>query len=148
MNLKIVRRFREALRDFERELAIQNNSNSCCGLTVVQCHAMLEISKLIKCQLQELAGALQLDKSTVSRTINGLVKGGFVKRLIPDSNRRIIEISLTEFGIETCKIINTENDKYFNAALSSIPPEIRENFLQGFELLALRMNQLNTQKEG
>lgn len=143
MNENIVAQFRTQIRKFVRELEKKNISNSCYGVTVVQCHALIEINLRGKCQLNELAGALKLDKSTVSRTVNSLVKNGQVSRTIPESDRRTSILELTDHGKITCNRLNEENDKYFIQALNAIPKEIRENFLLSFEIFTAKMEKLN-----
>lgn len=143
MNENIVTQFRVQIRKFVRELEKKNTSNSCYGVTVVQCHALIEINLSGKCQLNELAEALELDKSTVSRTVNGLVKNGLVSRITPESNRRTSILQLTELGNITCKRLNDDNDQYFIEVLNAIPEDNRENFLLSFEIFTAKMEELN-----
>jgi len=146
MNENIVAQFRTQIRKFVRELEKKNISNSCYGVTVVQCHALIEINLRGKCQLKELARALELDKSTVSRTVNSLVKNGMVDRIIPESNRRTSILKLTELGNRICKRLNEDNDTYFIEALNAIPEENRKNFLLNFERFTAKMEELNNPK--
>ena len=74
MDIKKIRLLREKLRQLERELDDRFRSDSgCCGLTLAQCHTLLEIGNKGEISLVELASRLSLDTSTLSRTINGLV---------------------------------------------------------------------------
>lgn len=139
----MVRRFREILRIFERELDIQNNSGCCCGVTLSQCHALMELSDKNKISLNQLSEKLSVDKSAVSRTIENLVNKEFVARTIPKENRRVTNLSLTKTGMDVCNQINTGNDDYYFKALSSIPEDELEVFLRSFENLAIYMNTLN-----
>ena len=41
----------------------------CCGVSLTQCHTIVEIAKAGSISLNELADILTLDKSTVSRTV-------------------------------------------------------------------------------
>ena len=68
MNQIIVRKFREILRGSERELDRQNNSSCCCGVTVSQCHALMELSKSDQIRLIQLSAQLATDKSAASRS--------------------------------------------------------------------------------
>ncbi len=43
------------------------------GISLAQCHTLLEIEKSHEISISELANTLSLDKSTVSRTVDGLV---------------------------------------------------------------------------
>ncbi len=144
MDTGIIRKFRENLRLFERELDCQNNSACCCGVTLPQCHALMELSKENIMTLNYLSEKLTLDKSTVSRTIESLVNNELVSRTIPKENRRITNLSLTKKGIDACKEINTGNDDYYRKALKSIPKEELPIFLKSFETIVNNMNKLNT----
>ena len=138
-----VREFRHILRLFERALAAQNQSACCCGVTIPQCHVLMELDKQENITLNELSERVGLDKSTVSRTVETLVNGGMIERTIPRSNRRTTMISLTREGESTCKTINRGNDTYFRKVLSAISPEDREGFLRGFRALATSMERRN-----
>jgi len=91
----------------------------------------------------ELASNLSLDKSTVSSTIEGLVKVGLVDRSIPANNRRSVCIKLTQQGMLTCHQINNENDTYFERALSPLKDEDLKAFMDTFEKITNNMKELN-----
>ncbi|MFC2116574.1 MarR family winged helix-turn-helix transcriptional regulator [Bacteroidota bacterium] len=143
MDIPTIRRFRENIRHIERELNIQNNSNCCHGITLAQCHTLLELFLHESINLSELSERLYLDKSTVSRTIEGLVKNGLVNRTIPTENRRKVIISLTQKGIDICTQINSDNDSYFGTIIDSIPPKDLPIFLKSFETIVNEMIQNN-----
>ena len=143
MSENTTREFRRILRLFERELNIQNQSSCCCGVTVTQCHTLLELEKNDHNTLNELTTKLHLDNSTVSLTVETLVKGGLLYRTIPPDNRRITIISLTQKGRSVCRTINEGNDKYYSEALKEIPDDKLQEFLRWFESLTLGMYSLN-----
>ena len=139
MNKQEVRGFRQILRSFERELNARNQSGCCCGVTLTQCHCLMELDKQDNITLNELASRLNLDKSTVSRTVETLVTNELADRLIPKTNRRTTLIKLTDRGKQVCHTINTGNDLYFRKVLSAIPDELRPSFLRGFEAMVQAM---------
>lgn len=141
-----VREFRRVLRLFEKELGTQNQSFCCCDVTITQCHMLMELDKEDNITLNELSSRLDLDKSTVSRTVDALVKKGFVNRTIPQDNRRTVLITLTDRGRKTCERINSGNDQYYQKVLGGIPEERQADFLIGFEALAQAMATLNKTK--
>jgi len=138
-----VSEFRRILRHFERELNVQNQSGCCCGVTVSQCHALMELALKDNVTMNELSGRLHLDKSTVSRTVDNLVQIGLVEREIPAMNRRTTRVSLSESGRSVCKTINEGNDRYYMEALRAIPHSNLADFLKGFEALVNGMMRLN-----
>ena len=57
-----IKKFRELLRRFEREIFVQTNECCCNGVTLAQCHALLEIESKHNESITELAKTLCLDK--------------------------------------------------------------------------------------
>ncbi len=143
MDSDTIRKFREDLRVFERELNIQNNSSCCCGVTLTQCHTLMELSKKDNITLNQLSEKLALDKSTVSRTVESLVKNVLVSRKIPIENRRTTNISLTKKGRNVCEQINDGNDAYYDKLLNILPKTELEIFLKSFETIAFNMEKIN-----
>ena len=135
--------FRQYLRHFERELDIQNNSSCCCGVTLTQCHTLMELYDQGNVQLNILSEKLFLDKSTVSRTVETLVNQGLVEREIPKQDRRTTNIKLTKNGLDVCEIIHKGNDAYYKEALEAIPVSILPDFIRGFEIIVTKMRELN-----
>lgn len=127
---------RELLRILVRNLGILEKSEaSCCGVTIAQCHAIVEIGRIKKISLIELADLLGLDKSTMSRTINNLVEAGLVKRDIDAENRRYISIQLTDQGTEVFVSIENSMYRYYSDIFKSIPEDKRNQVLDSLEVL-------------
>lgn len=127
---------RELLRILVRNLGILEKSDAqCCGVTLSQCHAIVEIGRVKKISLIELADLLGLDKSTMSRTINNLVDADLVTRDIDSENRRYISIQLTDSGIEVFKNIEESMYGYYTSIFSSIPENKREQVLESLQIL-------------
>jgi DNA-binding MarR family transcriptional regulator len=143
MDISIVRKFREYIRHIERELNIQNNATCCEGVTLAQCHTLLEVYTHKSISLNELSEKLYLDKSTVSRTVDSLVKNGTANRVIPEENRRKVTISLTGKGNGICRQINRDSDAYFDAIIKSIPAGDLPVFLRSFETMVKKMIEIN-----
>lgn len=135
-DIKLVSRFRHALRKFEREQEFLLRSNFCKGLTLAQCHTLLEIGNMEQPSLRQLTGSMKLNKSTVSRTVDGLTNLDMVERYVPHEDRRTLLLSLTLKGRETYDDINLESNTYLNEVLSAIPAREREAFVNSFESLA------------
>ena len=141
MDKRYIHQFREIIRIFDRELFFQNNASCCNGISVSQCHTLLEIEKNSEISVSELATKLSLDKSTVSRTVEGLVNISLVDRIIPKENRRMALINLTDSGKQVCSTINYSNDGYIKAVLKDFTREEQEEFLRLFEKLTKNMSE-------
>ena len=140
-----IKKFRGVLRQFEREIFFQNISSCCKGVTMAQCHTLLEIENKNQVTVTELAKELSLDKSTVSRTIDSLVTSGMVDRVVPTENRRITMIDLTDSGKETCRDINWNNDRYIQDALSVLDDKEKNDLLTLMEKITVNMINLRNQ---
>ena len=141
MDQKFIHHFRDVIRIFDRELSYQNNASCCNGISVSQCHTLLEIEKNSEISVSELAQKLSLDKSTVSRTVEGLVNISLVDRVIPKENRRKALINLTDNGKQVCSTINYSNDSYIEAVLKEFTKVEREEFLRLFAKLTKNMSE-------
>lgn len=140
----MIKKFRENLRRFEREIAFLSNSNCKFGVTIPQCHSLLEISKNKEVTVNQLSRKLSLNKSTVSRTVEGLVKSELVNRTIPNENRRITKIELSEKGVKTCNDIDFFYDNYFSEVFEVLTEEERDVFMKSFEKITSKMMEINT----
>ncbi|MDX2431367.1 MAG: MarR family transcriptional regulator [Bacteroides sp.] len=129
MDQEYIQQFRECLRVLEKEIFLQNTASCCNGVSLSQCHALLEIENNEKISVTELAQNMQLDKSTVSRTVDGLVKMDMVDRVIPDENRRKAILNLTEKGEKVSRTISYSNDSYVKNILQDFSDQEREVFL-------------------
>ncbi len=106
MKKQYIQHFREVLRVFDQELFLQDSASCCNGISMAQCLTLLEIEKSSSTSISQLANRLSLDKSTVSRTVDGLVNIRMVNRVTPKENRRTALINLTDSGKEVCATIN------------------------------------------
>jgi DNA-binding MarR family transcriptional regulator len=130
-----IRGFRRVLRKFEQTTGYQ--ANTCClGVTVPQCHALLEIEFMGETTIGGLAERLDLDKSTLSRTVEGLVRLGLVERLPNPQDRRYMIVKLSEKGQQTCDSINKVNDEFYRQVIESIPAAKREDVLEAIQIFA------------
>lgn len=151
MKRSFVREFRNTLRRFERLIAGRLRESSCCsGVTLPQCHALLEIEDKGPVSLIELVQNLGLDKSTLSRTADGLVNNGLISRTFSDLDRRSIQLALSPEGQGICDRINADNDQFFSRVLGRIPAAKRQQVMDAFQELvnALAMETHWTGDEG
>lgn len=130
------KQLREVIRLLERKLGVLEESGfSCCGITMAQCHALVEIGRAGSISLNELAELLNLENSTMSRTVNNLVTVKLVKRDIDAQDRRYITISLTESGQKLFEEIEESMERYYKEIFSHIPGGKRDQVLESLTLL-------------
>jgi DNA-binding MarR family transcriptional regulator len=136
-----IRTFRKSLRLFERLTAGQMKEDSCCrGVTLAQCHTVLEIEDMGWATIVELSKRLGLDKSTLSRTVDGLVNIGLLERAPHPNDRRFNLLSLTPKGREVADHINQANDEFFRQVFEGIESERHDEVIDNFETLVRAMD--------
>jgi DNA-binding MarR family transcriptional regulator len=127
---------RELIRILVRDLGVLEKSDaSCCGVSLAQCHAIVEIGRKEKISLVDLASLLGLDKSTMSRTINNLVESDLALRDLDMENRRYVIIQLTEKGKSVFRNIEESMDEYYKTIFNTIPENKRYQVLESLQLL-------------
>src|SRR5271157_504891 len=144
-----IREFRKNLRVLEREVELSMTSEAgCCGVTFAQCHLLLEVERRGQTSVTELASLFELDKSTLSRTVEAAHQAGLLDRTVDPTNRRQQVISLTEKGKETAGTINTLCDASYTRLFDFIPVNERKPVVHAVALLADAMRQKRRDPEG
>lgn len=121
-----IRSFRRSLRALERQVEFSLSAQTdCCGVTPAQCHLLLEVADREGASVAELAEALELDASTLSRAVDGLVKAGYLLRVEDPENRRRYVVSLAKPGLRKVAEIDGACDTYYRGMLSTLAPRER-----------------------
>jgi DNA-binding MarR family transcriptional regulator len=137
-----IRSFRKNLRQLEREIGYSMASETgCCGVTLAQCHLLLEVEERSQTSITELTSTLELDKSTLSRTVDGACKAGLLNRDADPSSRRQQVISLTDEGRRKADRINTLCDGSYSRLFDFVPPDKRSAVVEAVAILAEAMRQ-------
>ena len=140
--LAAVQAFRRDLRVLEREILRQlEGETSCCGVSLPQCHVLLELS-FGDLSLKTLADALNLDNSTLSRTVEAMVQGGLVTRAADPADRRALRLTLSQRGRAKVATINDTCDRYYTSLLAEMPEGDRQQVVRAVRLLAEGMRHL------
>lgn len=130
------KQLREILRVLERTLGmLEDNEFSCCEITLAQCHALVEIGRARSISLTALSELINLESSTMSRTVNNLVTCGLAKRDIDCQDRRYITISLTDSGQQLFERIEESMDHYYERIYAEIPGEKRGLVFESLSIL-------------
>ncbi len=146
MKEKDLEQLRSGLRKLEREIEAQIKDNgSCCGITLTQCHVLMELAGLRKTSLTALAALLQLDKSTLSRTIDAMVNSGLVERITDSDDRRYMELSLTAKGKSFFHSANEACNNFYRKVFSFLPVEEHQAIIHNLLLFTDAM--INARKE-
>jgi DNA-binding MarR family transcriptional regulator len=136
MNIEVIRTFREKLRKLEREIGWHlKNDTECCGVTIAQCHILMEIGQTGEMSVVDLAEAIGLDTSTLSRHVNGMVNVGLLDRVLNPKDRRYVSITMTEQGRKVYQSIEKICNEKYKRIFDLIPKVRHREVLEGFNLL-------------
>jgi DNA-binding MarR family transcriptional regulator len=132
-----VRAFRKCLRVIERVvLGNMKEESSCCGVSLTQCHILLELEEHTTTPVPDLISYIGLDKSTVSRTLDGLVNLGLVLRYDNPKNRRSQLLELSAQGHAAVANINKLCNGKYQLLLKKLTATERKKMLWGIDRMA------------
>ena len=138
-----LRAFRKNLRLLEREVELAMASDTgCCGVSLAQCHILLEAELRGATRVTELASVLELDKSTLSRAVEAMCRLGWLSRATDPVNRRQQIIRLTRAGGDKARAINTACDASYTRLFGSIPEGKWKSVVESVSLLAGAMREI------
>ena len=132
MDKDTLRLCQKKVRQIERAIESElKNQTNCCGISLAQCHTILELGEAGSASISDLAESLYLDKSTLSRTIDGMVRIGLVIREIDNNDRRYMRVTLSEQGLKTFHSIRSLNDSYYEKIFNLIPKHQHQQVIDG-----------------
>jgi DNA-binding MarR family transcriptional regulator len=144
MNREAIKLFREQLRTIQRKLGwSQKNDLQCCGVTMAQCHALVEIGDRDNISIVELAGLLGVDTSTLSRTIDNMFKAGLVDRILNAADRRYVALRLTDRGKAVFHTLEDSFDSYIGRIFAYMPEEKHGQVMESLVLVAEAIGRCN-----
>jgi DNA-binding MarR family transcriptional regulator len=147
ISTKVITEFRNNLRVLEREIArYLKNETDCCGVTFSQCHIILELEQQGAVSMKQLAALLELDNSTLSRVIDGMVNTGLITRQTNPDDRRAVILTLTEKGQGVAETINCQCNTFYQDVFQSLVPEKHAQVIESIALLSKALK-ISRQKE-
>jgi putative acetyltransferase len=139
---------RAASRQVVRELGMLDDRGLPAHISHSQCHALIELERAggEGLGVAELATRLNLDKSTLSRTVARLARAGLVTHGSgPD--RRKKPLRLTAAGRKKLASVHQAAGGQVHAALELLAPAERQQVLDGMTLYARALGRLRGQRE-
>lgn len=143
------RKFRETLGlTYSRVNALQRDEKRCFGVSLSRCVTLETLLQEGPLPVRELASRLGLDTSTVTRSIDGLVREGLVRRARDErGDRRRVFVALSARGRTLAEKLVQCTDAYSDEILKRIPPKRREDVLFALGVLVEAVDDLQTTNE-
>lgn len=135
----LIEPIRDASRRMVRELGFMQPTFAGTGLSASAAHAILEIGMRGNVTASELGRILRLEKSSVSRLLQKLIKDGKVTERVDATDSRIKRLALTRAGTQARAQLDAKARALVSAALSGLPPEAAQLILEGLSLYADRL---------
>ena len=142
---------RENARLLIRRLGLVEKDNAgCCCVTMPQCHVIVEVGRHKTLSVNDLAQLLNLDKSSVSKTVDKLVNSGLLQREASSEDRRYVVLTLSQEGHRYYEDIEARMESHFSKILQAIPPEKHVQVIESLDLFtsALKKVQEESPPEG
>jgi DNA-binding MarR family transcriptional regulator len=137
-------KFRETLGlAYQRVNALQRDEKRCFGVSLSRCVTLETLLQEGPLPVRDLASRLGLDASTVTRSIDGLVREGLVRRTRDErQDRRRVFVALSARGRSLAEKLVHCADAYSDAILERIPRERREDVLFALGVLVEAIDDL------
>lgn len=129
---------REVVRIFSRSQRI--HASCVAGASSVQCHVLNELLRNPGITQQHLVEKLGLDKSWISRAIDGLVKTGAVTKQTDQTDRRCVNLSLTSSGLGLAQQLDHQLNEHAAQVLNSLSNEQNQQIAASLQLLLDNLN--------
>jgi putative acetyltransferase len=144
-----IEEIRHAARRLVRELHLLDGRHCIEGFSFSECHLVTELQMLGHATASELAETLVLEKSTVSRLVNGLIDKGQVRTSIDHHDRRKRLLSLTRDGQDGAQRVHRYARGQVENALAFVSNQERPALTAGLEgyARALRCARLASEYE-
>lgn len=123
---------REVARLYTRA---QRTVADCCRTSTTQCHLLVELGRTGPLPLNELGARLSLEKSWVSRAVDGLVERGWATKEPNPLDARSWLVTLTADGEARVHELNATLDNHAARVLEHLSPRDRATVEQSLLLL-------------
>ena len=123
---------REVARHYTRA---QRVVADCCGTTSTQCHLLVELGRSGALSQMELGQRLCLEKSWVSRAVDGMAQRGLVTRQPHPQDARSALVTLTAEGEARVAELNRTLDRHAAHILRALPDAERTQVEQALRIV-------------
>lgn len=112
----------EMIQDLTRSLKIFERSEIVSeGFTISQCYIILYIQNNDSLTMNQISKKMNLDKSTITRIIDNLVRDGYIKKQKSNEDGRVVLASLTKKGKKSASDLQEKINDYYRQIINEIP---------------------------
>ncbi|NKB72566.1 MAG: MarR family transcriptional regulator [Candidatus Latescibacteria bacterium] len=130
------RALHDSVTELVKRYQFRDRQEICCfGISVSQCHTLSTLSQHGAQPMGELAEAMRLKVSSMTRVVDQLVDKKLVRRDPDPKDRRVCTIALTAKGKNLFEKIEGELLEMEKQVLSQVAPKDRANLIQALGAL-------------
>ncbi len=135
-------RLQEQMMTLIRAFGLHQPDQTPCGqpVGVSLAHALMELERSAGLSQTELGSRLRLEKSTVCRLVTQLEQRGWVQRERDPTDRRAVQLRLSEGGREAAVQIAAARAEKFARIAAEIPEVEQESVWSALDVLVNAMN--------
>lgn len=138
---------RSASRNLVRELGFMGRTIAGTKLSPSAVHALIEIGGSGELSARELSERLLLEKSTISRLVQGLINKGELKQVRSSNDGRSKNLSLSTRGGRTLEQINRFAGSQVTSALKTVDANSHSVILAGIQKFAEALRRVRTPEQ-
>ena len=117
----------KALSELVRVYQFRDRTRICYyDVSVTQCYALAQLVTAGPTNLNHLAGALFLDKSTASRVVDSLVRKGYTRRRPDPDDSRAVKLLATAKGRRLHRQIESDLEEEMRLMLTDYDHDVRQ----------------------
>jgi DNA-binding MarR family transcriptional regulator len=93
-----------------------------------QTNILMFVKECGEMSMSEISMMTGLEKSSFTRSVDYLVKNGFILRSCPVNDRRKVKLDLTDKGRKAADMIKKDFDQYLNSLISDFSEKEKKEF--------------------
>jgi MarR family transcriptional regulator, organic hydroperoxide resistance regulator len=135
-NIKIIPRFIKKVF-FEHDISRLN-----LEINKTQTNILMFVNENSGKSMSEISLMTGLEKSSFTRSVDFLVKNGFITRNSTEQDRRKIKLSLTSKGMKAAKRIKEDFDIYLDSLISDFSEKEKKEFNASLNTISKYINKI------
>lgn len=137
--------FRESIKIFPRfvkKVLYEYKSNVELDINKTQTNILMLVYEYTEKSMSEISLMTGLEKSSFTRSVDCLVKKGFITRNSPENDRRKIKLSLTDKGLKAAKLIRNDFNTYLDSLISDFSEKEKKEFFESLTTISGYINKI------
>jgi len=112
----------EMIQNLVRTLRVfERNAITDEGFTISQSYILIYLLKSGSLSMNEISEKMNLDRSTITRILDNLIRDGYIEKNRSKNDGRVILASLTPQGKEKTEVLKQKVNQYYKEIIDAVP---------------------------